>query len=163
MEDHHARGNHREWKAALETVQRHSEFFSLQAFRCVSSGRMLKKTPQISKNGSITSNIMHEVKLAICPDIIGNLANLAKNWFIQAKRLIDIYIYHVFEVLKGHFTGRRAEQDHNGKQQSKTTDIQEWFLLFHNRPANQGNCFSNGTRPMINHTPITSDISKGTL
>lgn len=163
MEEHHARRNHREWKAALETVQRHSEFFSLHAFWGVSSPKIGEKTPQISKNGSITPPILREVKFAICPDIIGNLANLAKNWFLHAKWLIDIYIYHVFEVLKGHFTGRRAEQDHNGKQQSKTTDIQEWFLLFHNRPANQGNCFSNGTRPMINHTPITSDIPKGTL
>ena len=162
MEEHHARGNHREWKAALETVQRHSEFFSLQAFCCVSSSKMLKKTPQISKNGSITSNIMCKVKFAICPDIIGNLANLAKNWFLCAKCLIDIYIPCI-RGSKRSFYRKKSRAGSQWKATIKDNRHTGMIFIFHNRPANQGNCFSNGTRPMINHTPITSDIPKGTL
>ena len=129
MEEHHARGNHREWKAALETVQRHSEFFSLQAFCCVSSSKMLKKTPQISKNGSITSNIMCKVKFAICPDIIGNLANLAKNWFIQAKCLIDIYIPCIRDSKRSFYRKKSRITMESNKQRQQTCRNDFYYFI----------------------------------
>ena len=153
MEEHHAKGNHREWKAALETTQRHSEFFHFKHFGAFLHKNRWRNAPNIKK---MDQSLHRFVQSKICdmPRYYRQSCQFSEKLISSPKCLIDIYIYHVFEVLKGHFTGRRAEQDHNGKQQSKTTDIQEWFLLFHNRPANQGNCFSNGTRPMINHPPL---------